>query len=197
MWKRLPWKPGRKVNKRIDIKDWLILGVISGLFAALLSSRLWEIFLHFLFPGENQVLYPNASLSLLVSQHLALVALSSAITLAIGIPLGIWATRQAGKDFLPLITAVSSFGQTFPPMAVLALAVPVLGFGLLPTVVALYLYGLLPVVRNTIAGINAVPQSFMEAAAGMGMGRGQMLLQIELPLASGLILAGVRILSDH
>ncbi len=182
------------MKNRVSIKNWVIFLVITALFIILISSmKLWEIVLHFLFPGETQVLYPDASLLTLVWQHLELVAISSFFVLLIGIPLGIWVTRESSKDYLPLVTAITSFGQTFPPVAVLALAVPALGFGLWPTVVALFLYGLLPVVRNTIAGIKAVLPNILEAAYGMGMGRGRTLLRIELPLAAGLILAGIRI----
>jgi osmoprotectant transport system permease protein len=94
---------------------------------------------------------------------------------------------------LPIVTDITSFGQTFPPVAVLALAVPALGFGLKPTIVALFLYGLLPVVRNTIAGLRAVPPHLLDAAYGMGMGQWQALLRVELPLSMPVILAGVRI----
>ena len=102
-------------------------------------------------------------------------------------------TRPSGREFLPLVTDVTSIGQTFPPVAVLALAVPALGFGLVPTVVALFLYGLLPVVRNTIAGLRSVPPDVLDAAYGVGMGRWQALWRVELPLAAPVILAGVRI----
>jgi osmoprotectant transport system permease protein len=71
--------------------------------------------------------------------------------------------------------------------------VPLLGFGFLPTVFALFLYGLLPVVRNTIAGLNAVPAHLVDAARGMGMSRMQILFRVEIPLAARVILAGVRI----
>ncbi len=71
--------------------------------------------------------------------------------------MGIWVTGARGKVFFPVVAAWSSLGRPCPPVAVLALAVPMLGFGLLPTVVALFLYGLLPVVRNTIAGLQAGP----------------------------------------
>ncbi|MFH1169224.1 MAG: ABC transporter permease subunit [Chloroflexota bacterium] len=76
---------------------------------------------------------------------------------------------------------------------ILALAVPVLGFGLAPTVAALFLYGLLPVVRNTVAGLTAVPADALDAAYGMGMGRAQALVRVEIPLAMRVILASVRI----
>ncbi len=177
-----------------QVRRWIILAVLTGAFVWLVANmELWEAILSFLFPQEAQVLHPRASLLVLVWEHIQLVLISSSLTILIGVPLGIWVTRPSGKNFLPIVTDLTSFGQTFPPVAVLALAVPMLGFGLLPTVVALFLYGLLPVVRNTIAGLRAVPQDILDAAYGMGMSRMQALIRVEIPLAARVILAGVRI----
>ena len=177
-----------------QVRRWIILAVLTGAFVWLVANmELWEAILSFLFPQEAQVLHPRASLLVLVWEHIQLVLISSSLTILIGVPLGIWVTRPSGKNFLPIVTDLTSFGQTFPPVAVLALAVPMLGFGLLPTVVALFLYGLLPVVRNTIAGLRAVPQDILDAAYGMGMSRMQALIRVEIPLAGRVILAGVRI----
>ena len=176
------------------VRRWVILVVLAGAFIWLIANmELWEMILHFLFPQEIRVLHPRASLFILVGEHMQLVIISSSLTIIIGLPLGIWATRPSGRNFLPIITDLTSFGQTFPPVAVLALAVPMLGFGLLPTVVALFLYGLLPVVRNTIAGLRAVPGDILDAAYGMGMSRMQALIRVEIPLSARVILAGVRI----
>ena len=181
-------------RKRAQVLRWALLAAGTAAFVIIIANTgWWQAFLHYLFPSESPVLHPRASLMLLVWEHIQLVAISSAITVAIGIPLGIWVTRPSGRDFLPLVTDIVSFGQTFPPVAVLALAVPVLGFGLVPTVVALFLYGLLPVVRNTIAGLRAVPPYLLDAASGMGMGRFQALWRVEIPLAAPVIIAGVRI----
>ncbi|MEE8205244.1 MAG: ABC transporter permease [Dehalococcoidales bacterium] len=177
-----------------QVRRWLLLAIVIGLFAVLIANmRWWEAALSFLFPQESQVVHPRASLLVLVWEHIQLVGISSGLTILIGIPLGIWVTRPSGRNFLPIVTDLTSFGQTFPPVAVLALAVPMLGFGLLPTVFALFLYGLLPVVRNTIAGLRAVPWNLLDAAYGMGMSRMQALVRIEIPLAAQVILAGVRI----
>ncbi len=166
----------------------------STAFIVLIAQiRLWEVTLSLLFPQETQVLHPRANLLVLVWEHIQLVFISSSLTILVGIPLGIWVTRPSGRNFLPIVTDLTSFGQTFPPIAVLALAVPMLGFGLLPTIVALFLYGLLPVVRNTIAGLNAVPRDILDAAYGMGMSRTKTLVRVEIPLAASVILAGVRI----
>lgn len=175
-------------------RRWIILAILSVVFVVLITNmELWEATLSFLFPQETRVLHPRANLFVLVMEHLGLVGISSSLTILIGVPLGIWVTRPSGRNFLPIVTDLTSFGQTFPPVAVLALAVPMLGFGLLPTVAALFLYGLLPVVRNTIAGLNAVPYHLLDAAYGMGMSRIQALFRVEIPLAARVILAGVRI----
>jgi len=174
-------------------RRWILLAVFGGLFIAIISSSgLWETALRFLFPQESQVLHPRTSLIVLVMEHLSLVAISSSLTILIGVPVGVWVTRPAGRNFLPLVTDITSFGQTFPPVAVLALAVPMLGFGLLPTIAALFLYGLLPVVRNTIAGLSAVPPGSLETAYGMGMSRWHTLFRVEIPLSTRVILAGIR-----
>jgi osmoprotectant transport system permease protein len=175
-------------------RRWIILAILSAAFVVLISNmELWQTTLSALFPQESRVLHPRASLLVLVMEHLALVSISSSLTILIGVPLGIWVTRPSGRSFLPIVNDLTSLGQTVPPVAVLALAVPMLGFGLVPTVVALFLYGLLPVVRNTIAGLCAVPHELLDAAYGMGMGRMQALFRIEIPMAARVILAGVRI----
>ena len=92
-----------------------------------------------------------------------------------------------------MVSALSAIGQTFPPAAVLAIVVPLAGFGFVPTIVALTLYGLLPVVQNTIAGLGTVPPATLEAARGTGMSRWQILTRVELPLAMRVIIAGVRV----
>ena len=179
---------------RHKVMRWVLLVVAFGGFLVLVANTgWWETALRFLFPAETTVIHPRASLLVLVWEHIQLVVISSAITVIIGVPLGIWVTRPGGRDFLPIVTDITSFGQTFPPVAVLALAVPALGFGLTPTIVALFLYGLLPVVRNTIAGLRAVPLHLLDAAYGMGMGRLQALFRVELPLSAQVILAGIRI----
>lgn len=175
------------------VRSWIFLSVLTGAFIILIANTgWWEMALRFLFPNEAQVIHPRASLLILVGEHLRLVLISSSFTILVAVPLGIWVTRPSGRDFLHVVTDLTSFGQTFPPVAVLALAVPMLGFGLLPTVVALFIYGLLPVVRNTIVGLGAVPSDMLDAAYGMGMGRMQALFRVEIPLSARVIMAGIR-----
>lgn len=137
--------------------------------------------------------YTQTSLWSLTVSHLALVAGAVAASAVIAVGLGVLVTRDSGRDFLPLARMVTAVGQTFPPVAVLALAVPVLGFGDWPTLLALFLYGLLPIFENTLAGLTTLPPQVVEAARGMGMTPAQRLWRVELPLALPVILSGVRL----
>src|SRR5690606_12209900 len=90
-------------------------------------------------------IYRQGNLALLTLQHLGIVALASLAATMAGVGMAVFVTRRAGEDFLPLARSVVHVGQTFPPVAVLALAVPAVGFGAKPTLIALFLYGLLPI----------------------------------------------------
>ena len=138
-------------------------------------------------------IYNQGSLLALTLDHLGLVAASSLIATVVAVLTGVFVTRPAGAEFLPLSRSVAHIGQTFPPVAVLALAVPAVGFGVKPTMIALVLFGLLPIFENTVAGLRRLPESTLEAASGMGMDGWRRLALIELPLALPVILAGVRI----
>ena len=145
-----------------------------------------------LFPQLKRPVYAQDSFLSLMLAHLKIVSLSSAAAVAVGVSAGIFATRPAGREFRPLIETLVSIGQTFPPVAVLAVAVPLIGFGEAPALIALALYGLLPVLQATLAGLESVPAPAREAAQGMGMSNWQRLRSVELPLAAPVILAGVR-----
>jgi osmoprotectant transport system permease protein len=145
-----------------------------------------------LFPGLDRPVFTQDSFVALTAAHLQLVALSSASAAVVGIGVGIFVTRPGGLEFRPLIERTVAIGQTFPPVAVLAVAAPVLGFGEWPALIALALYGLLPIVQNTVAGIESVPGSAREAAEGLGMTAARILRRVELPLAMPVIIAGVR-----
>ena len=174
-------------------RRWLLTGTLLVVFIILVfNTAFWENLLRGLFPNEKEVLYKRISLPVLVSEHLYLVFLSSTLAVTVGLFVGISVTRYAWSDFLEPVNDLSSLGQTIPPVAVLALAVPFLGFGVKPTIVALFLYSILPVIRNTIAGIQSVSPLVIEAAEGMGMSRRQILWKIEIPLAWRVIMAGVR-----
>ena len=125
-------------------------------------------------------------------QHIALVLVSSAAATLLGSAAGVAVSRRAGQAFRPMLESIATTGQTLPPIAVLALAVPMVGFGELPALIALALYGLLPVLQATLAGLAGVPQAVLESARAMGLSTRQVLWQVEVPLALPVWLAGVR-----
>lgn len=144
-------------------------------------------------PADGPVIYDRTSLLSLSLSHLGLVTLASLAAAGVAVALAIFVTRPAGAAFRPLSRTITNIGQSFPPVAVLALAVPALGFGARPTLVALFLYGLLPIFENALTALSTLPPRAMEAARGMGLNRWQRLLQVELPLAAPVILAGIRV----
>lgn len=147
---------------------------------------------HRWFPDLARPLYQQESFWQLTLAHLFLVITASLLAIVIGIGSGVLVTRRAGRAFRPLIETLVAAGQTIPPVAVLAIAVPVMGFGAWPAVVALLLYGLLPILQGTLAGIDSVPASSREIGIGVGMSNWQRLWQIELALAAPVIIAGIR-----
>lgn len=141
--------------------------------------------------------------------HLALVASALVPTLLVGMPLGLLARRKPGArgglfgllNFFQTIPSIALFGLLVAPLSALGEAVPALGamgvsgIGAAPAIIALILYSLLPVVRNTYAGFAGVPASTIEAARGMGLTKRQVLWQVEVPLALPVILSGLRIVT--
>jgi osmoprotectant transport system permease protein len=128
----------------------------------------------------------------LTRQHLWLVALSGGIAIVIGLPLGILLTRDRFSALTSAVTQVVNLGTTIPTLAILALAMSVLGIGTPSAVFGLVALTLLPIVLNTVAGLRMVPRYLIEAARGMGMTDGQILLRVQLPNAVFVILAGIR-----
>ncbi|MGV6904923.1 MULTISPECIES: ABC transporter permease [unclassified Brucella] len=167
--------------------------LVAVLLLFLLHPHLFEpVFRPFVDAG-TPVIYDRANLMTLTLQHLGLVALATFCSTLIAVTMAIFVTRRQGAEFLPLSRSLVNIGQTFPPVAVLALAVPVFGFGDKPTLIALFLYGLLLIFENTLTGLTSLPPPIVEAARGMGMTGMQRLFKVEMPLAMPVILAGIRL----
>jgi osmoprotectant transport system permease protein len=124
-------------------------------------------------------------------EHVLLVSVALAIAILIGIPLGVLITRR--KALRQPVLAVANIFQTIPSLALFGLLIPFVGIGAVPAIIALTLYSFLPIIRNTYSGITTVDPAVREAGRGMGMTDWQLLSQVELPLALGVILAGVRV----
>lgn len=127
-----------------------------------------------------------------LSIHIFMVVIALAIAIAISIPVGIFLTRPRCRKWGIVVMNILNVCQSFPGMAIIALAMPILGLGLKPAVTALIIQALLPIARNTIAGLNGVDPSIKEAAKGMGMTPRRVLTEVEVPLAMPVILAGIR-----
>jgi osmoprotectant transport system permease protein len=185
--------PGTAVKPAAALPSRLTVGLAIVLAVLVLALPHLQGPMHWLFPEVERPVYQRASFVELVLSHLGLVLASSAAATLIGVAAGIFATREGGAEFEPLINAVTAIGQTFPPVAVLALSVPLLGYGGAPTLVALAVYAALPITEGTIAGLHAVPRDAKDAAEGLGFSKLRRLVDVELPLASPIILSGIRI----
>ncbi|HEX5697788.1 MAG TPA: ABC transporter permease [Rhodoferax sp.] len=171
-----------------DRLAWAALALVVLVLALPASEPLFAT----LFPALERPVYRQEPFAQLLWEHCALVGASSLVAVLVGSLAGIWVTRPAGQAFKPMVDALAAMGQTFPPVAVLAVAVPLVGFGELPALIALALYGVLPVLRGTVAGLQAVPEPMQQAARGLGMTPWQALWQLQVPLALPVWLAGVR-----
>ena len=123
--------------------------------------------------------------------HLVLSFASFGIVAAVGVPLGVIVAIGA-RPFRVFVFLLANLGQAVPGIGILVLLYAWLGLGAEPTIIGLVIFGLLPVLRNTVAGINGVDPAVIESARGMGMTRLQALMSVEVPLASPLIFAGLR-----
>lgn len=124
-------------------------------------------------------------------EHLLLVGVAIAIAIGVSLPLGVLITRQ--KSLRQPILALANILQTVPSLAMFGLLIPIVGIGAVPAIMALTLYSFLPIIRNTYTGIMSIDPAVREVGQGMGMTDWQLLSRVELPLAAGVILAGVRV----
>lgn len=161
----------------------VLLVLIVALFVYLSTAPLTAV--------ERNTLAPEELWKLTV-QHLELTAVSAVIVLVIAIPLGILLTRGPFKKATGPVLALANIGQAAPAIGLIVLLAFWLGFGFWAAVVALVAYAILPVLRNTMVGLQGVDPRLVEAGRGMGMSASSVLLKVELPLAVPVMLAGIR-----
>ena len=154
--------------------------------AAIVGLLVWGL-------GVETIQARRVDLIYLGQQHMKLVFWSLLFALLIGIPSGILLSRPFARRWAEYVMQIFNVGNTLPPLAVLALAMVVIGIGDRPAIIALFLASLLPIVRNTYAGLCSVPASLLEAADGIGMTKGQRLREVELPNAWPVMLSGIRV----
>ena len=145
-----------------------------------------------LFPALPRPLYLQEPMAELMWQHIGLVWVSSSIAVMLATLAGLATTSEMGRALKPMMETLAGMGQTFPPVAILAVAVPVVGFGELPALIALSIFGLLPVLQATLAGLASVPLPVIDSARAMGMSPRHILTEVQMPLALPFWLAGVR-----
>ena len=128
----------------------------------------------------------------MVRQHFYLILVSASLAIATSVPLGILLSRPMFKRLRSLIVGIVNVGQTIPSLAVIALFVGILGIGSKTAIFALWMYSLLPILNNTIAGMTGVSPFIIDSAIGMGMTKVRTLFFVELPIALPVIMAGIR-----
>ena len=142
----------------------------------------WENFRFALFEKAPEALF----------EHFLIVVITISIAILVSVPLGIFLSRPKFKRYGLITLNILNLLQAVPGIAVIALALPILGLGMKPAIVALLFQSLLPIVRNTIAGLIGVSPDVKEAATGMGMSQRRILFEVEIPLAIPIILSGIR-----
>ena len=125
--------------------------------------------------------------------HLQLVLIPVIVAFLIAFPVAVLLTRRRFMRYTDRVMTFFNMGQTIPPLAIIAVFFPFLGLGMEPALFALTIYALLPIARNTLAGLKGVPQEVKEAARGIGMSEWEMLMRVEIPLSMPVVMAGIKI----
>ncbi|MGO2299630.1 ABC transporter permease [Paucilactobacillus nenjiangensis] len=133
----------------------------------------------------------GAELLVKIWQHIYLSFVSLGLGIIVAVPVAVGLTRA--KKLAGFVIGLASVLQTIPSMALLALMIPIFGIGSFPAIVALFIYSLLPILRNTYIGLNNVDPSVLDAAKGIGMSNIQSIMQVELKLAAPVIMSGIRL----
>lgn len=180
-----------QTNRKAGNTPALIL-LITLLLLYICSVKVQTGLLSLLFPSIQQLTHSRKTLLAMTGEHIALTLLASLLATFAGVLLGIGVTREEGRDYQVLVLRLNSFIQTFPPSAVIILAYPALGFGWKPSLLALFLYSLFPILGNTVVGFESVDPGIKDSAKGMGMKPLQQLWIAEFPQAWPMILTGIR-----
>jgi len=175
-----------------QFKRWWVIAFYLALFLWWIFdfSTIKGLFLEWL--GQRPDLIQRTSLAELAIQHLNIVFVSTSIAIVIGLGLGIVIHYTQHEDLKALTLKLASIGETVPSAAIIALSVPLFGYGNQPIILALIIYAILPILRNTIVGLESISRPIIDAAKGVGLSKWQRLVKIELPLSRPTLLAGIR-----
>ena len=181
---------GGRIDERRMIAANRAVALEKRPFAAAADSLLRLVALTSSAPFPRQATGPWATIARRTGEHLKLVAVALVLSILLGVPLGIVATRS--RVLAKLALGAAGLVQTVPSLALLAFLIPLVGIGTGPALIALFVYGLLPIVRNTYVGLTTLPRALVDAAEAMGLSKRARLLKVALPLASQSILAGIQ-----
>ena len=176
----------KKIKRSISPLIWLTLLLLTVYRFEWIAEMLSPFF-----EGKG-ALRARAPLSFYVWQHIELVSVSTFFSMLLGIALGLLSRFNPFREFKDPLLQAATFLQTLPSVVILALSVPLLGYGQTPVVIALVFYGLLPIMRNIIQGLDTVPEEVLISATGMGMTSWQRLIAVEWPLALPAVFAGIK-----
>jgi osmoprotectant transport system permease protein len=135
--------------------------------------------------------YRGPEIFKLTGEHMKITGVAVFLAIFVGVPLGIYITKN--KKVTNVILNIANIFQTLPSLALFGLIIPIMGIGFKPAIFVLFLYALLPIIKNTCIGINSIEPSIIEAGRGMGMTKTQILTMVEIPLALPIIMGGIRI----
>lgn len=133
----------------------------------------------------------SSQLIVKIGEHLLISSLAIALGIVVAVPAGIAVTRS--KKLSVILITIASILQTIPSLALLSMMVPIIGIGKLTAIIALFIYSLLPIIRNTMLGINGVNEFLVDAGKGMGMTPNEIIFKIKLPLSAPVIMSGIRL----
>jgi len=183
-------RPGRQ-RRRLDRETAILIFGLPVLILVVLGAWVaWRLTANLDSIESRQLAWPTVAN--LTWQHIEISAVSTFCVVLVAIPLGIAMTRPGLRKAAPVVVGIANAGQSAPAIGLVVLLAIWIGFGFWTGVLAFTLYGILPVLRNTITGLDGVDPTLVEAGRGMGMSGASVLLRIELPLAVPVIMSGVR-----
>ncbi|KAF0225086.1 MAG: osmoprotectant uptake system [Erysipelotrichaceae bacterium] len=175
-----------------QFRKWWVIGLYLALFLWWIFdfATIKSLFLEGL--GQRPDLIQRTSLAELALQHLNIVFISTSIAIVIGLGLGMIIHYTHLEELKDMALKLASIGETIPSAAIIALSVPLYGYGDRPIILALIIYAILPILRNTIVGLESISKPIIDAAKGVGLSKWQQMIKIELPLSQPTLLAGIR-----
>ena len=139
----------------------------------------------------NLIIEKWPELFLKIGEHLYISLIALSLGVLVAVPVGVLITKN--KTLTKVVMTIASVFQTIPSLSLLAIMIPIFGVGKLPAIIAIFIYSLLPVLRNTVLGMNGVDENILDAAKGMGMTFSQIICRIQIRLAAPVIMAGIRL----